>query len=61
MSSTTVNEDYRPNYPQASDLSLEQINVITRTLQSGKKDRTRRIASLTKKVQELLLPSLLMT
>ena len=40
--------------PQASDLSLEQINVITRTLQSGKKDRTRRIASLAKKVQELL-------
>jgi len=44
----------RPPYPQASDLSLEQINVITRTLQSGKKDRTRRIASLAKKVQELL-------
>ncbi len=40
-----LTKDYRPTYPQASDLSLEQINVITRTLQSGKKDRTRRIAS----------------
>ena len=49
-----LTKDYRPTYPQASDLSLEQINVITRTLQSGKKDRTRRIASLAKKVQELL-------
>ena len=44
-----LTKDYRPTYPQASDLSLEQINVITRTLQSGKKDRTRRIASLAKK------------
>lgn len=33
-----LTKDYRPTYPQASDLSLEQINVITRTLQSGKKD-----------------------
>ena len=49
-----LTKDYRPTYPQASDLSLGQINVITRTLQSGKKDRTRRIASLAKKVQELL-------
>ena len=49
-----LTKDYRPTYPQVSDLSLEQINVITRTLQSGKKDRTRRIASLARKVQELL-------
>lgn len=49
-----LTKDYRPTYPQASDLSLEQINVITRTLQSGKKDRTRHIASLAKKVQVLL-------
>ena len=46
--------NYQPTYPQAADLSLEQINVITRTLQSGKKDRIRYIAQLTKKVQELL-------
>ena len=35
-----LTKDYRPTYPQAADLSLEQINVITRTL--------------AKKVQELL-------
>ena len=55
-----LTKDYRPTYPQASDLSLEQINVITRTLQSGKKDRTRRIASLRKKCRNFS-PSLLMT
>ena len=47
-------QNSQPTYPQAADLSLEQINVITRTLQSGKKDRIRYIAQLTKKVQELL-------
>ena len=36
-----LTKDYRPTYPQAADLSLEQVNVITRTLQSGKKDRAR--------------------
>lgn len=55
-----LTKDYRPTYPQASDLSLEQINVITRTLQSGKKDRTRHIASLAKKCR-YFSPSLLMT
>lgn len=49
-----LTQNYRPTYPQAADLSLEQINVISRTLQSGKKDRIRYIAQLTKKVQELL-------
>lgn len=49
-----LTKDYRPTYPQAADLSLEQINVITRTLQDGKKDRVHRIAQLAKKVQELL-------
>ena len=49
-----LTQNYQPTYPQAADLSLEQINVITRTLQSGKKDRIRYIAQLTKKVQELL-------
>ena len=32
-----LTQNYQPTYPQAADLSLEQINVITRTLQSGKK------------------------
>ncbi len=49
-----LTQNYRPTYPQAADLSLEQINVISRTLQSGKKDRIQYIAQLTKKVQELL-------
>ena len=49
-----LTKDYRPTYPQAADLSLEQVNVITRTLQSGKKDRTRRIMQLAQKVQEIL-------
>ena len=49
-----LTKNYHPTYPQAADLSLEQVNVITRTLQSGKKDRMQRIAQLARKVQELL-------
>lgn len=48
-----LTKDYRPTYPQASDLSLEQINVITRTLQSGKKTYTPHCLPC-EKVQELL-------
>lgn len=49
-----LTKDYHPVYPQSADLSLEQVNVITRTLESGEKDRARRIMLLAKKVQELL-------
>ena len=49
-----LTKDYRPTYPQASDLSLEQINVITRTLQSGKKAVHAALPPLRKNVQELL-------
>lgn len=49
-----LTKDYHPVYPQSADLSLEQVNVITRTLESGAKDRARRIMLLAKKVQELL-------
>lgn len=49
-----LSKGYHPTYPQAADLSLEQVNVITRTLESGEKDRARRIMQLAKKVQELL-------
>ena len=35
-----LTQNYQPTYPQAADLSLEQINVITRTLQSGKRPHT---------------------
>ena len=41
-------------FPQSADLSLEQVNVITRTLESGEKDRVRRVTLLAKKVQEIL-------
>lgn len=49
-----LTKSYHPVYPQSADLSLEQINVVTRTLESGEKDRTRRIVLLAKKVQEIL-------
>lgn len=49
-----LTQNYHPVYPQSADLSLEQVNVITRTLESGTKDRTRRVAALAKKVQSLL-------
>ncbi|WP_294628083.1 RDD family protein [uncultured Bacteroides sp.] len=49
-----LTKNYRPVYPQSADLSLEQINVITRTLESGEKDRMRRITALSNKVQSLL-------
>lgn len=49
-----LTKSYRPIYPQAADLSLEQINVITRTLESSQKDRIRRIMLLAQKVQDSL-------
>ncbi|WP_291528344.1 RDD family protein [Bacteroides sp. UBA939] len=49
-----LTKNYRPTYPQATDLSLEQVGIITRTLQSRNKDRARRIVQLTMKVQGLL-------
>ncbi|EJX09012.1 transmembrane protein [gut metagenome] len=49
-----LTKDYQPVYPQAADLSLEQIHVITRTLESNKKKRARRVADLAQKVQTLL-------
>lgn len=49
-----LTREYHPVYPQSADLSLEQINVITRTLESNQKDRIRRISILAKKVQGIL-------
>lgn len=46
-----LTEGYRPSYPQASDLSLEQIDVITRALDS---EQPERITQLSQKVQQLL-------
>ena len=46
-----LTEGYRPSYPQAADLSLEQIDVITRALDS---EQPERMAQLSQKVQQLL-------
>ena len=49
-----LTKDYSPVYPQAADLSLEQVNVITRTLQTYNKEREARIAQLSRKVIDTL-------
>ena len=46
-----LTEGYRPSYPQASDLSLEQVDIITRTLET---DAPERITLLSQKVQQTL-------
>ena len=46
-----LTRNYRPSYPQAADLSLEQIDVITRTLEG---DVPERISALAQKVQSVL-------
>ena len=46
-----LTEGYRPSYPQASDLSLEQVDIICRTLDTGTQER---IVQLSQKVQQLL-------
>ena len=42
---------YHPFYPQAADLSLEQVDIIQRTLDS---DQQERISQLSQKVQQIL-------
>lgn len=49
-----LTKGYRPVYPVAADLSLEQINVINKTLASGNKDRARRVKLLAEKIRSLL-------
>ncbi len=49
-----LRQGYHPTYPQVVNLSLEQINVIGRTLQSDQKNRKQRIEKLAEKVRELL-------
>lgn len=48
-----LTKGYRPVYPQAADLSLEQVNVISKTLASEQKDRSRRTSQLAEKIQTL--------
>lgn len=49
-----LTKEYHPTYPQSADLSLEQVNVITKTMASSEKDRERRITQLANKVEGLL-------
>ena len=42
---------YHPSYPQAADLSLEQVDIIQRTIDS---DQQERISQLSQKVQQIL-------
>lgn len=46
-----LTEGYRPSYPQAADLSLEQADIICRAVES---DQPERISQLSQKVQQLL-------
>ena len=45
-----LTKNYNPVYPQSADLSLEQVNVITRTLESGEKDRIPSMPTVSLKV-----------
>lgn len=49
-----LTKGYHPVYPTAADLSLEQVNVINKTLTSVNKDRSRRVKLLAEKVRSLL-------
>lgn len=47
-------KNYTPRYPQATDLSLEQIEIIGRTIGTPRKDFLPRVAKLSEKVQQKL-------
>lgn len=49
-----LSEGYRPSFPQAADLSLEQINIISKTLSTPHKKRRELIKQLAAKVRKLL-------
>lgn len=49
-----LRKNYTPRYPQAADLSLEQIEIITRTVNTPRKDFTARVIQLSQKVQQKL-------
>lgn len=49
-----LTKGYRPRFPKVTDLSLEQINVISKTLNSHHKERTKQIVQLASKVRQLL-------
>lgn len=47
-----LGRDYRPSYPQAADLSLEQVNLISKAVQM--KDDDPRVHALAEKVRQVL-------
>jgi uncharacterized RDD family membrane protein YckC len=47
-------KNYQPRYPQAADLSLEQIEIITRTLGNAREDFRQRTIVLAEKVRQKL-------
>ena len=49
-----LSRGYKPVFPQAENLSLEQVNIINETLRRFDSNRTRRIAELSVKVKEFL-------
>jgi len=49
-----MQKNYTPRYPQASDLSLEQIEIIRRTLATNWNDNNMHVMQLSAKVQEKL-------
>lgn len=49
-----LTKEYHPQYPLAADLSLEQINVISKTLDANTKDRQLHITQLAGKVRSVL-------
>lgn len=49
-----LTKEYHPQYPLAADLSLEQINVISKTLEANTKDRHLHITQLARKVRTVL-------
>lgn len=49
-----LREDYHPTYIQAADLSLEQINVVAKALDSKNSNRESHIALLASKLRNML-------
>ncbi|NDV66454.1 RDD family protein [Bacteroides sp. 224] len=49
-----LTDSYRPTFPQAADLSLEQVNVISKTLDAPPGKRWQMLQLLSKKIKEVL-------
>lgn len=49
-----LSKGYKPHFPMVTDLSLEQINVINKTLDSNHKERHKQIMQLASKVRQRL-------